>query len=306
MQPENALSGHMFAVNAQRNDALIVDGGRFGQHRAWAHTRAAAMSPGDAPLVLHQGVLGHEWDHDVDNGWRPPALQTLSETTVDNVQTLRDWGATFDSGTATHSLVLHRRGNGTGPYVFGAATVQWAWALDPEHDINDPQRQNKYAIRLSSDPRGGCVELQQLTVNVLTGMMGLSPATLQPSLTMPTPSEDSTPPIGGVSEHSTVVGKSIDIGDGMGMLPNVVVKASGWATDYGGGVVASVEVSWDGGRRYHPARLEALAAEARWTFVWGEARWEHVHGDPPDGEAGSALSLRIADDSGNLRVINVE
>ena len=59
--------------------------------------------------VLYPGLLGHEWDDDVDNGWRPPSLQTLSETTVDNVQALRDYGAVFDTGTATHSLVLHRR-----------------------------------------------------------------------------------------------------------------------------------------------------------------------------------------------------
>ena len=49
--------------------------------------------------VLYPGLLGHEWDDDVDNGWRPPSLQTLSETTVDNVQALRDYGAVFDTGT---------------------------------------------------------------------------------------------------------------------------------------------------------------------------------------------------------------
>jgi hypothetical protein len=288
--PENALSGHLFAVNAQRNDALVVDGGRFGQHRAWRHTAVASMAPGDPPLVLYPGILGHEWDHDVDNGWRPAALQTLSETTVDNVQTLRDWGAVFDSGTATHSLVLHRRGNGTGAFVFGAATVQWAWALDPVHDVNDPQRQNKYAIRLATDPRGGCAEVRQLTVNVLTGMMGLAPATLQPPLTLPEPSSDRNPPDGGVDE------RAMDEGG--------VVTAAGWATDSGGGVVASVEVSWDG-ERYHPARLEALVAKARWTFVWGDEPWQRLHGAPPDAavQRTKKLFLRIADDSGNQRVL---
>ena len=54
-----------------------------------------------------------------------------------------------------------------GAYVFGAATVQWAWGLDPHHDVNDPQRQNKYAIRVATDPRGGCRDVQQLTLNVL-------------------------------------------------------------------------------------------------------------------------------------------
>ena len=65
----------MFVANAHRTDALIVDGGKFGGHRAWAHTAAAAMAPGDAPLVLYPGLLGHEWNEDVDNGWRPARLQ---------------------------------------------------------------------------------------------------------------------------------------------------------------------------------------------------------------------------------------
>jgi len=176
-RPENALSGTMFAANAQRHDALVVDGARFGRHRAWRGTAAwsewrlgrchsstgllspvllrlamqarrrrrrpmsstspettpprcrrimgqsgrsvdvlrafGAMRPPQScvwccsqaaptmtpcagvwfilttqvpPLVYQSGILGHEWDEDVDNGWRPAGLQTLSETTVDNVQ----------------------------------------------------------------------------------------------------------------------------------------------------------------------------------------------------------------------------
>lgn len=33
-------------------------------------------------------LLGHEWDEDLDNGFRPVNLIRLSETTVDNVQAL--------------------------------------------------------------------------------------------------------------------------------------------------------------------------------------------------------------------------
>ena len=33
-------------------------------------------------------LLGHEWDEDLDNGFRPEGLVRLSETHVDNVQ---DW-----------------------------------------------------------------------------------------------------------------------------------------------------------------------------------------------------------------------
>jgi len=40
--PENALGGTMFAANAQRNDAIHLDGRRFGAHRAWRGTAVAA------------------------------------------------------------------------------------------------------------------------------------------------------------------------------------------------------------------------------------------------------------------------
>ena len=80
--PENALTGTMFVANAQRADPLVVDGARFGRHRAWRGTAARAQADesdetGAAvpPLVLMAGLLGHEWDEDVDNGWRPAGLQ---------------------------------------------------------------------------------------------------------------------------------------------------------------------------------------------------------------------------------------
>ena len=43
-----------------------------------------------------------------------------------------DHGATFDTGTATHSLVLHRRQRPSRAWVFGAATVQWSWGRTAE------------------------------------------------------------------------------------------------------------------------------------------------------------------------------
>jgi hypothetical protein len=302
--PENALSGTMFAANAHRSDSIVVDGGRFGGHRAWRGTSIASMRLGDPPKALLFGMLGHEWNHDVDNGWRPPALQTLSETTVDNVQMIMDWGATFDSASPTHSIVLHRRGNGSGPFVFGAATVQWAWGLDNHHDLNDPQRQNKYDIRVTKCPHGTSHEAMQLTVNVLADM-GLVPATLERSLMLPPPSTDATPPDAGVSTHAAA--KEVADGDDEGRF---VVRASGWATDSGGGVVASVEVSWDGGVRYHPASIDILRAETTWSFVWGDDPWQLLHGDLPkksvlEGQEKLALVLRVSDDSGNLAVVHV-
>ena len=214
--PENALTGTMFAANAQRQDLLVIDAARFGRHRMWRHTtvadvaaRAAAKrrnnrrsnatdaecaaaeeeegtcyrsidddddedeeeDDDDYVVVLGpRGVLGHEWDEDVDNGCRPAHLQRLSETTVDNVQAIMDYGSTFDTGSATHSLVLRREPAPSKAFVFGAGTVQWSWALGSLHDVNDPPRANKYATRLEDHKEGPTRELQQLTVNVLAEM----------------------------------------------------------------------------------------------------------------------------------------
>ena len=97
--PENAVTGTMFAANAQRNDALAVDPHRFGGHRLWKHTsiRKAHDRGSKTPIVLYPGLLGHEWDEPVDNGVSPAGLQKLSETSIDNVQAIQDYGATFDS-----------------------------------------------------------------------------------------------------------------------------------------------------------------------------------------------------------------
>ena len=40
-----------------------------------------------------------------------------------HVQVIQDYGATFDSGTATHALVLHRRAAPSRALVFGAPTA---------------------------------------------------------------------------------------------------------------------------------------------------------------------------------------
>jgi len=299
--PENALTGTMFAANAQRHDPLVVDGARFGRHRAWRGTAARAQADeadeaGGAalsPLVLMAGLLGHEWDEDVDNGWRPAGLQRLSETTVDNVQVIQDYGATFDSGTATHALVLHRRPAPSRALVFGTGTVQWSWGLDNQHDVNDPQRTNKYNIRVQGHPQGPSRDVQKLTLNVLADQ-GVLPSTLAPEL----------------ETHARHLAASRDERaptpyDVTGSFDTRarVVRVAGKAADAGGGVVASVEVSWDGaGARWHAATLEALVAEeARWALAWGDEEWHALHGVLPASAEGSDVPIlvRVTDDSGN-------
>ena len=74
------------------------------------------------------GTLGHEWDEDLDNGFRPAGLMRLSSTTLAVDSYIKDYGNVYGPGTATHSLTLYRAPSGA--LVFGAGTVQWAWGLD--------------------------------------------------------------------------------------------------------------------------------------------------------------------------------
>ena len=54
--------------------------------------------------VSIKGVLGHEWNEDLDNGYRPFGLIRLSRTVVDSVQYLMDHGGTFDAGPSPSTL----------------------------------------------------------------------------------------------------------------------------------------------------------------------------------------------------------
>ena len=67
-----------------------------------------------------------------------------------------------------HALVLHRGPDGKGGLTFGAGTVQWSWGLEGLHDVNDPPRANKYAIRVArvDGLHGASRDVQQLTANV--------------------------------------------------------------------------------------------------------------------------------------------
>ena len=83
----------------------------------------------------------------------------LSSTTLDNLPVLQDYGSTYGSGTATHSLALYRHSSGA--LVFGAGTVQWSWGLDATHD---------------NGSAAADVRMQQATVNLFADM-GAQPAT---------------------------------------------------------------------------------------------------------------------------------
>ena len=270
-QPENALTGTIFTVNGWRNDPLIVPA-EYSSLRFWRHTEVANLKPGERAVLL-KGLLGHEWDEDLDNGFRPPGLFRLSETTIDNVPYVQDHGTVYDSGSATHHLTLYRHASGA--LVFGAGTVQWSWGLDAHHDTETgvpPERANSSSTRVGVDPNGPDRNIQQATVNLFADME-VQPATLQQDLTSASASTDEEPPT------STVHVPGSDA-----TLPRSTLVIRGTAQDAGSGQVAAVEVSLDNGVTWHPA-----CGREAWNYPW-----------LLPGAGVYTILSRAIDDSGNL------
>ena len=280
-QPENALTGTIFTVNAWRNDPLIVPA-KYASLRFWRNTEVAKLKSGERAVLL-KGLLGHEWDEDLDNGFRPPGLFHLSETTIDNVPYIQDHGSVYDSGTATHHLTLYRHkapkdarqpGNRGGALVFGAGTVQWSWGLDAHHDTETgipPERANSSSTRVGVDPNGPDRNVQQATVNLFADM-DVQPQMLQEDLTPASASTDEQPPT------STVLVPA----DGA-TLPLETLVISGTAQD-NDGQVAGIEVSVDNGLSWHPA-----SGCETWSYEW-----------LPTQPGVVTILSRAVDDSGNL------
>ena len=271
--PENALTGTLFTVNAWRNDPLMVDA-EFADLRFWRNTEVARLRPGGRYVSI-KGILGHEWDSDIDNGFRPPGLFRLSATTIDNLQYCVHPGRGCETGSATHNATMYRHESGA--LVFDTGTLQWPWGLDAHHDTETgvpPERQNGMDTRVGVDPNGPDLVLQQATLNVFADM-GVQPATLQPDLVRASASTDDVPP---TSSFEAPSGPDPESG---------MMTVHGTASDAGGGVVAAVEVSLDGGITWRPAR-----GRTNWSYAWN-----------PDATAGEVSILsRAVDDSGNLEV----
>ena len=235
-RPENALTGQLFTVNSYRDDVLTVPA-EYSSMRFWRNTSVASLAPGET-ASFPAGVLGHEWDEDVDNGHRPAGLFHLSSTTVNVDRQIRDHGNTYGPGQATHHLTLYRHASGA--LVFGAGTVQWAWGLDETHD------------QFRGDPLPVDARLQQATVNLFADM-GVQPGSLQLDLVTASASSDTSPPESEIL--SPAAGAVVERG--------APITISGTATDPGVGVLAAVEISTDGGATWRPA-----SGKNTWSFSW--------------------------------------
>ncbi|WP_405143782.1 DUF4082 domain-containing protein [Sphaerisporangium sp. NBC_01403] len=237
-RPENALTGTLFTVNCTTsNDGCAATSltvpAADGKMRFWRGTSVASQFSGSVSIP---GLVGYEWDEDVDNGFRPKGLVPLSTTTATAEQVLVDYGTNVAQKSATHRMTLYRAPSGA--LVFGAGTVQWTWGLDGEHD--------SYNETDYSDTR-----IKQATVNLFADM-AVQPKSLQSGLSAATKSTDTTAPtvtIGAPAVNATVTNGS-------------TVTISGTAAD-SGGQVGAVEVSTDGGTTWHPA-----SGRASWTYSW--------------------------------------
>jgi len=257
-RPENALTGTLFIVDGPNFGSIQVSSAD-GKLRFWRNTSLANQAAGQV-AILPEGTLGYEWDVDADNGFRPAGLFHLSSA-VYNITGLYllDFGSTFGNGTATHNLTLYRAASGA--LVFGAGTIRWPWGLDAVHD-------SPLFPAFPADLR-----MQQATVN-LFGDMNAQPATLQAGLIPAFPSSDTIPPSSAI--NSPAAGTAVQVG--------TTITVAGTAADTGGGVVAGVEVSLNGGATWHPAD-----GREAWTY------------NSITSSAGSfTLLSRAVDDSGNV------
>ncbi|MCP3423022.1 DUF4082 domain-containing protein [Nocardioides pinisoli] len=263
--PENALTGTMYQANY--SDLPVTVSAEEGKYRLWRNTSLATMTAGQT-RALAPHTVGYESNEDVDNGHRPAGLVRLSTTVGPTPEYLRDYGNVVTPGTTTHNLTLYKAPSGA--LVFSAGSVQWTWGLDSQHD-------SPFA------PEPADVRMQQAQVNLLADM-GAQPSTLMAGLVASTGSTDTTGPT--VTIASPAAGATLANGSQR--------TITGTAADSGGGRVAGVEVSTNGGDTWHPAT--------------GTTSWSYSYVQKGMGDV--SLKVRASDDSANIgpvvsRTVNV-
>ncbi|MDB5077852.1 MAG: Mo-co oxidoreductase dimerization domain protein, partial [Chloroflexi bacterium] len=260
-KPENAILGTAFTVNRGSADPVLTSA--FANLRFWRNTAVAGLT-GSQTVTLGTQTIGYEWDEDLDNGFRPAGLFNMAATSVNVPERIADYGNTYVPGTGVWGPTSYKAPSGA--TVFSAGTVQWVWGLDIHHDLTP-----------DTGPSAPNVTMQQATVNLFADMHA-QPASLQSGLVAATASTDTTPPSSAVTSpapNATVQGSALVI--------------SGSASDTGGGVVAGVEVSVDGGSTWHKAAISTAAGSTTWNYGWN-----------PDAQGNVTIKSRAVDDSGNI------
>lgn len=261
----------------------------YAKLRFWRNTEIALLDKTSGKYVSGAGLLGYEWDVFVDDCSRPVGLFSLSSTIVRVEEKLMEsYGASYKgSGMANHRLTMYRhlsrRSELVSSLVFSTGTIQWSWALCGWHDGDSMEEDSN---------------LQQATINVLADMnvfpANLNESATSPALVLSTSSSDVQPP-------SSII-LSPKSGQRITVSKHGFIRVSGQAWDNGGGVVAAVEVSLDGGKTWGIAEGREI-----WTYRHLMASPKSSCFDPPNSgyeyeEKGRSqvynILSRAVDDSG--------
>ena len=254
IDPQNALAGTLFTVNGHFGALQVPH--EFSQLRLWRDTDVADLQPGET-AILSPDILGPEWNENIDNGYRPGGTVNFSSSTYNVPFHLEDFGNnTYVQGDATHSLTLYRAPSGA--LVFSSGTQYWTWGLSDQHDP-------VYGLTGQAD-----ANIQQAMVNLFADM-GIQPETLQANLVAASASTDFEAPV--ISASLLEVTNS---------GTSATLSLSGSASDSGGGQVAGVEASFDGG--------------TTWFLAAGTSDWNYTL----NGAAPETIEVRAVDDSINL------
>ena len=231
-RPENAVSGQIFTVDCCASLMTVPEAD--GRMRLWRDTDLATTAISDDDRNLPFGVLGYEWDEDLDNGARPAGIVHMSTTTLDVPERVVDYGNNFPPGRATHHLTLYRKGNAL---VFGAGTVQWAWGIDDQHD---------------GDAQPTDWRMQQAMVNLFADMQ-VQPATLQRTMRPTTRSSPRQRRRTRSPRHPPSVPSSVSNRSCRAARRSLITGTASDVNPVVSGAVGGVEISTDGGQTWHPA-----------------------------------------------------
>ena len=256
-QPENALTGTIFTVNAWRNDPIIVPcrvrpAPLLAQHRC-----RAARGRGERAVLLKVSCSDTSGTRISTTDSARPGLFRLSETTIDNVPYVQDCGSVYDSGTATHHLTLYRHESGANRlrrpvpcsgHGASTPTTDTETGMPPE----TAERGHDAGRGRSERPRTAMSARRRSTSS---RTWGSSRRRSRRTSSAGSPRRIASRR----SRASTSRGRALPcLRDRYG--------SRGVAQDPGGGCVAAVEVSVDGGATWHPAegrRGMALRMEDR-------------------------------------------
>lgn len=304
--PQHSLTGQLFMVNGFRSDAMNIPS-EYNNLRLW---RSTTFYNSSRTHKTFHGFLGYEIDVYSEDCYRPNGLITFSSTTLNVTGMLvEDFGASYKgSGVVTHRLSLYRyvplvpRGRGIPvktSLVFGAGTIQWAWALSSFHD---------------GDQAPVDRDIQQATLNLFADM-GVLPGKLvfdaaYPPLMLPRTSSDTKLP------RSIILNPTMGSVIKLSHTEDATLLIEGIATDFsedGDGQVALVEVSFDGGVTWHVAegrerwhyRLSLFQAPSCLGSKSHLFSFQKYSQQPKNSEFVIVLS-RAVDDSGWIEEVNMK